>query len=212
MTKYVTNAWRLDITNRIDGAEKLAAAGSRVNAHEIKPGLIYRDANIRVTAFSARHGEMKNSFGYRFDTPNRTVVISGDTAPTEAIVEHSRGCDILIHEAYSQATLPHGYEKMAGLPPRLSHLLKRVGGDCQPSKAGAAGSLSSRKPGRDRAFQSGASVVGRGSTAVQGRGRYRPRPGRFLNPELVHVPEYVKTHDGSGCLLCARRRPCKAGN
>ena len=104
MTKHVTNAWRLDIRNRIDGAEKLAAAGSRVSAHEIKPGLIYRDANIRVTAFSARHGEMKNAFGYRFDTPNRTVVISGDTAPTEAIVEHSRGCDILIHEAYSQAT------------------------------------------------------------------------------------------------------------
>jgi ribonuclease BN (tRNA processing enzyme) len=104
MTKHITNAWQLDITNRINGAEKLAAAGSRVCAHEIKPGPIYKDANIGVTAFSAHHGEMKDAFGFRFDTPDRTVVISGDTAPTESIVEHSRGCDILIHEAYSQAS------------------------------------------------------------------------------------------------------------
>jgi ribonuclease BN (tRNA processing enzyme) len=41
MTKHVKNAWQLDISNRTDGAEKLAAAGSRVSAHEIKTGPIY---------------------------------------------------------------------------------------------------------------------------------------------------------------------------
>ncbi len=104
MTEHVLDAWQADIADRVTGAEKLAAAGARVSAHEIEPGLIYEDANVAVTAFAARHGDMKPAFGYRFDTADRTIVISGDTAPTEAIVEHSRGCDILIHEAYSQAT------------------------------------------------------------------------------------------------------------
>jgi len=45
---------------------------------------------------------MDGAFGYRFETPDRTIVISGDTAPTDTIVENSCGCDVLIHEAYSQ--------------------------------------------------------------------------------------------------------------
>jgi len=103
MTKHVMKAWQIDIANRTIGAEKLAAV-PRVIVHEIKPGRVYGDTKIKVTAFLARHGELKNAFGYRVDTPHRTIVISGDTAPTEAIVEHGSGCDILIHEAYSEAT------------------------------------------------------------------------------------------------------------
>jgi ribonuclease BN (tRNA processing enzyme) len=104
MTNHVLQAWELDIANRINGMERLPAAGCRVRAHEIKTGRIYRDAHVSVTAFSARHGEMKDAFGFRFDAPDRTIVISGDSAPTEVIVEHSRGCDVLIHEVYAQAS------------------------------------------------------------------------------------------------------------
>ena len=66
--------------------------------------MIYEDRNVRVTAFPVRHEEMANSFGYRFDAPDRVVVISGDTAPTQALIDHSRGCDLLVHEAYSMAS------------------------------------------------------------------------------------------------------------
>ena len=48
------------------------------------------------------HGSLP-SFGYKFQTPDRTIVISGDTAPTEAVVEAARGCDVLIHEVYSSS-------------------------------------------------------------------------------------------------------------
>jgi ribonuclease BN (tRNA processing enzyme) len=104
MTKHVLQAWQLDIANRTNGMERLPAGGCNVRAHEITPGHIYRDAHVSVTAFPARHGEMKDAFGFRFDAPDRTIVISGDSAPTEAIVEHSRGCDVLIHEVYAQAS------------------------------------------------------------------------------------------------------------
>jgi ribonuclease BN (tRNA processing enzyme) len=102
MTRHVTQAWKLDIANRVRGLERLRTEGCRVNAHEIKPGLIYKDLNVSVTAIPVCHGEMRDAFGYRFETLDRTIVVSGDTTPTDTIVEHSCGCDVLIHEAYSQ--------------------------------------------------------------------------------------------------------------
>jgi ribonuclease BN (tRNA processing enzyme) len=104
MTRHVIKGWELDIANRVHGPERLRIEGCHVNAHEIRPGVIYKDRNVTVTAFPVRHGEMNGAFGYRFETPDRKIVISGDTSPTETIVENSCGCDVLIHEAYSQET------------------------------------------------------------------------------------------------------------
>jgi ribonuclease BN (tRNA processing enzyme) len=101
MTEHVLKAWQIDIDGRTNGLNRHNPTGFQVNAHEIAPGVVYRDGNVIVTAFPARHEEMVDSFGYRFDTPDRTIVVSGDTAPTQALIDHSRNCDVLIHEAYS---------------------------------------------------------------------------------------------------------------
>jgi Beta-lactamase superfamily domain len=68
-----------------------------VNAHEIKSGVVYRDAKVTATAFPTKHA--LESYGYRFDTPDRRIVISGDTSPTDEIVNACNACDVLIHEA-----------------------------------------------------------------------------------------------------------------
>jgi ribonuclease BN (tRNA processing enzyme) len=104
MTQHVLDAWKIDISNRVNGLDRLPRAGCRVNVHEIEPGVIYTDRNIRVTAFRVRHGALKNAFGFRFETPDKTIVISGDTSPTPSLARHCAGCDVLIHEAYSQKT------------------------------------------------------------------------------------------------------------
>ncbi len=101
MTEHVLKAWQVDIDARTGGLNQHNATGYKVNAHEIVPGLVYRDDNVVVTAFPARHEEMTDSFSYRFDTTDRSIVISGDTAPTQTLIDHSRHCDVLIHEAYS---------------------------------------------------------------------------------------------------------------
>ena len=51
-----------------------------MNAHEIAAGVVYKDANVTVTAFATKHA--MESYGYRFDTPDRSIVVSGDTNPT----------------------------------------------------------------------------------------------------------------------------------
>jgi len=68
-----------------------------VNAHEIKSGVTYKDEKVTVTAFATKHA--MESYGYRLDTPDRSIVISGDTNPVEATVNACNGCDVLIHEA-----------------------------------------------------------------------------------------------------------------
>lgn len=107
MTDHILAAWKEDIDIRTQGLEHRWPL--RVSAHEIKPGLVYTDPLVRVTAFLVPHGQWDEAFGYRFDTPDRVIVISGDTRPSTELVKACRRCDILIHEVYpmgSRATMP----------------------------------------------------------------------------------------------------------
>jgi ribonuclease BN (tRNA processing enzyme) len=66
-------------------------------------GVVYKDANVKVTAFATKHA--MESYGYRFDTADRSIVISGDTSPTQATIDTCGSCDVLIHEAHTPAWL-----------------------------------------------------------------------------------------------------------
>jgi len=103
MASHLEQAYEADVRVRLEGREPANSTGYRVETTEIQPGVVYRDENVTVSAFEVAHGSWAQAFGYRFETPDRVVVVSGDTAPTEAIVEYCNGCDILIHEVYSKA-------------------------------------------------------------------------------------------------------------
>jgi len=104
MTAHIEKAWEKDVDVRRHGLEQGDSVGYKVEVHEIKPGVVYRDANVTVTAFAVKHGTWDQAFGYRFDTADRRVVISGDTSPSEEVVRACDGCDVLLHEVYN----PHG--------------------------------------------------------------------------------------------------------
>jgi ribonuclease BN (tRNA processing enzyme) len=103
MVQHIMKAYEQDIDIRTNGLEPANKTGYKVNAHEIKPGVVYRDRNVTVKAFPVSHGSWKQAFGYRFETPDRVIVISGDCTPSASVVENCDGCDVLIHEVYSQA-------------------------------------------------------------------------------------------------------------
>ena len=103
MTGHLLAAYREDIYMRLYGGEPSNKTGYRVRAHEIEPGVVYKDTNVTVKAFAVRHGSWKEAFGYRFETADRTIVISGDCRPSASVTENCNGCDVLIHEVYSMA-------------------------------------------------------------------------------------------------------------
>jgi len=101
MTDHVLAAWAEDIRVRIEGLEPEKTDGWQVHTHEIAPGLVYQDSNVKGTAIHVHHANWRRAFAFRFDTPDRAIVISGDTRPSDAVVEACNGCDILVHEVYS---------------------------------------------------------------------------------------------------------------
>ncbi len=102
MTEHILAAYQQDIDERLNGLEPANDQGWRVDVTEIIPGIIYQDENVKVEAFLVNHGSFE-AYGYKFYTPDQTIVISGDTAPTENLIQHAKNCDILIHEVYSGA-------------------------------------------------------------------------------------------------------------
>jgi len=105
MTDHILEAYREDIAMRIYGIEPREPEGYKVRAQEVKPRLVYQDERVRVTAIAVHHGSWPYAYGYKFETPDRTIVISGDAAPTPALAEACAGCDILVHEVYSAERL-----------------------------------------------------------------------------------------------------------
>jgi ribonuclease Z len=116
MTEHLLEAYRVDIDTRTNpqGNQRTFENGYKVNAHEITAGVVYKDANVTVTAFATKHA--MESYGYRLDTPDRSIVISGDTNPAQATIDACRGCDVLIHEVHTSAWLDARPEA-GGAPP-----------------------------------------------------------------------------------------------
>lgn len=101
MAEHLLAAWRIDIESRSSGIHPATPEGHRVEAVDIAPGVVYRDERVTVTAFPVPHAGVTHAFGYRFDTADRSIVISGDTGPGDAVEKVCGGCDVLLHEVYS---------------------------------------------------------------------------------------------------------------
>ena len=77
--------------------------------HDVGTGVIYQDANIKVTAVENSHFDFHEgpasgthkSYSYRFETPDRVIVFTGDTGPSDAVTETATGADLLVTETSS---------------------------------------------------------------------------------------------------------------
>ena len=77
--------------------------------HDVRPGLVYQDAKVKVTAAETTHFEFHTgaaagkykSYAYRFETPDRVVVFTGDTGPNDALTNLAKDADLLVSEANS---------------------------------------------------------------------------------------------------------------
>jgi ribonuclease BN (tRNA processing enzyme) len=100
MVEHLLAAWGEDITVRTEGLERGQRHGERATVTEVREGVVYDSAGVRITAIRVPHGNWAHAFAWRIDTPGRRVVLSGDTAPSDALAEAARGADVLVHEGY----------------------------------------------------------------------------------------------------------------
>ncbi len=105
MVRHLLAAWQEDITVRTTGLEQGQPAGPGVRVMESRGGVVYDSAGVRITAIPVPHGELTLAFAYRIETPSRVIVLSGDTAPSDAVEAAARGADLLVHEGYPEVRL-----------------------------------------------------------------------------------------------------------
>jgi ribonuclease BN (tRNA processing enzyme) len=90
-----------------------------VHPHDVtRGGLVTQDGGLKVTAALVPHPLVSPAFAYRFDAPDRSIVISGDTARSEALIALARGADVLVHEALH----PAGVDRLAARVPQAANL------------------------------------------------------------------------------------------
>ena len=153
MTDAILDAWRDDVDVRVTGLERETREWLRVDATEIRPGVVYDRDGVKVTAIPVPHGDGQ-AFAYRFDLPGRSMTFSGDTAPNPALVKAARGTDILVHEVYNgKRVAPEAQARrriLAAVPARLSHLGRRTGAHRVGGETGTARAEPRAAPGRHR--------------------------------------------------------------
>lgn len=94
-----------------------------IHAHELRAGgMVMQDENVKVTAALVHHPPVSPAFGYRFDTADRSIVISGDTTPTESMIELARGADVLVHDALFEP----GIDRMVARVPNAQSLKQSI--------------------------------------------------------------------------------------
>jgi ribonuclease BN (tRNA processing enzyme) len=88
-----------------------------------RPGLVHADDQVRVTAALVDHPPVRPAFAYRFDTSDRSIVISGDTAPSPALIALAKGADVLVHEVMHLPALDPLIANESNAPRLRQHLL-----------------------------------------------------------------------------------------
>ena len=98
MTRAFFEYMKFDIDTRIadEGRPDLRKL---VTAHDFdKPGVVLQNEHVKVSAALVRHPPITQAYAYRFDTKDRSVVISGDTTYAPELIDFAKGADVLVHE------------------------------------------------------------------------------------------------------------------
>jgi ribonuclease Z len=70
----------------------------RAKVNEIDAGPVPLEDGPAISAFDVQHYPLEQPFGYRFAIRDRVIVLSGDTCPSENLIRHAKGADVLVHE------------------------------------------------------------------------------------------------------------------
>lgn len=142
MMEHLEKAFQWDIDYRTKVG--VPAAGARIEAKEIPSGVVFERNGLKITAFEVGHMPIDLStrelldfdgatYGYRVDYQGRSVVFSGDTRPSDELVRHARGADVLVHEVQVPSLQETAEAKLANVslsvhsePEQVARIFARV--------------------------------------------------------------------------------------
>lgn len=114
---------KFDIDTRMSD-EGMADPRKLLTIHEFnRPGLVMQNEHVRVTSALVRHPPIKQSYAYRFDAGDRSIVFSGDTAYAPELAQFAAGADVLIHEVMYLPAIEKLVSQFAGATRLREHLL-----------------------------------------------------------------------------------------
>jgi ribonuclease BN (tRNA processing enzyme) len=123
MTEAYFQLNRFDIETRI-GDEGRPDLRKLVTAHEFaEPGVVMQNADVKVSATLVRHPPIVHAYAYRFDAPDRSIVISGDTTYSPELIALAKGADVLVSEVMHLAGLENLLKKVPNAATLREHLL-----------------------------------------------------------------------------------------
>ena len=114
---------RFDIETRLvdEGGEDPRKA---IAVHEFeRAGIVMQTDDVKVTSCRVQHPPITQSYAYRFDAKDRSIVISGDTAYAPELAEFAKGADVLIHEAMYLPAIEKLVQQNPGATRLRQHLL-----------------------------------------------------------------------------------------
>jgi ribonuclease BN (tRNA processing enzyme) len=122
MTKLFFEMNAYDINTRIADEGRVPLV-PLIHVHEVSQGgLVMRDDNVKVTSTLVHHPPVVPAFAYRFDSADRSIVISGDTAPSDNLIKLAQGADILVHDALYEP----GVDRLVARVPNAAKLKQSI--------------------------------------------------------------------------------------
>ena len=146
----IYNAWAYGFKGRIDTygpppLEKITKLYFEMNAYDIniripdegrspltpmifvhefsKDGVVMQNEHVKVTAALVNHPPVEPSFAYRFDTPDRSIVFSGDTTPCDNLIKLAQGADVLVHEVIHKPSLARLMARIPNADRLVEHIV-----------------------------------------------------------------------------------------
>jgi ribonuclease BN (tRNA processing enzyme) len=115
MTGYLKQAWSADFNDRardsgfvgpdslfhvqdIDLTGVWAPTPDGIPPRLAEPIPVWQDGDVVITATLVDHHANAPAFAYRFDTPDGSITISGDTTVSQNLIDLARDTDYLVHE------------------------------------------------------------------------------------------------------------------
>jgi ribonuclease BN (tRNA processing enzyme) len=119
---FASMQYDIDIRIEGDGRSDLRKL---IRVHEFNAaGVVFEVDGLTVSAARGHHPPVAHAYAYRFDATDRSIVLSGDTAPCPEIVKLAKGADVLLHEVMHIASICRLAERVPDAPRMCQALLR----------------------------------------------------------------------------------------